>query len=244
MIKKYFALFVAAALAASCASSPNSITPQYVSPMMYQGYTCDQIRLELQRIGARVSEVTGQQQRAANNDALAMGVGLVIFWPALFFLASDNDKREELSRLRGEYDALQQAANLKSCGTPQATQPAMSTGPSATPSQFSPNAVSPASVSEIVGVWEGTYTDDQGTRPMAPITFGANGQFVTSTGLSGEWSQSGGTITWRYDQSSAASGHSNVGTITDGVLVATAYRPDETIRGTLRATRVPTPAGN
>lgn len=87
--------------------------------MMYQSYTCDQIRLELQRIGARVSEVTGQQQRAANNDALAMGVGLVIFWPALFFLASDNDKRDELSRLRGEYDALQQAANLKAAERPK-----------------------------------------------------------------------------------------------------------------------------
>lgn len=119
MIKRYSALFVAAAVAASCASSPNSITPQYVSPMMYQSYTCDQIRLELQRIGARVSEVTGQQQRAANNDALAMGVGLVIFWPALFFLASDNDKRDELSRLRGEYDALQQAANLKAAERPK-----------------------------------------------------------------------------------------------------------------------------
>lgn len=244
MIKKYFALFVATALATSCASSPNSITPQYVSPMMYQSYTCQQIGLELQRIGARVTEVTGQQQRAANNDALAMGVGLVIFWPALFFLANDNDKREELSRLRGEYDALQQAANLRSCGSPQATQAAASTVPSATPTQPNPDMVSPPSTSAIVGVWEGTYTDDQGTRPLAPITFGSNGQFVTSMGLSGSWSQSGETITWRYDLSSAASGHSNVGTITDGVLVATAYRPDETIRGTLRATRVPEPSEN
>lgn len=103
----------------------------------------------------------------------------------------------------------------------------MSTAPSAAPSQLGANAVSSTSASAIVGVWEGTYTDDQGTRPLAPITFGANGQFVTSTGLSGSWSQSGETITWRYDLSSAASGHSNVGTITDGVLVATAYRPDD-----------------
>jgi hypothetical protein len=107
-------------LLASCASSPNNISPTYVSPMVYQNYSCDQIRVELQRIGARVSEVSGQQQRAANNDAVAMGVGLVIFWPALFFLASDNDKREELSRLRGEYDALQQAGTMRNCFAPAA----------------------------------------------------------------------------------------------------------------------------
>lgn len=100
---------------ASCATSPKNVSAQYVSPIAYQAYDCSQISMEMQRIGARVSEVTGQQQRAANNDALAMGVGLVIFWPALFFLASDNNKKEELSRLKGEYEALQQTATMKHC---------------------------------------------------------------------------------------------------------------------------------
>ena len=114
-MRKLVSLLTATALIASCASSPDSISPQYVSPMIYQNLTCDQIAAELQRVSVRVSEVTGQQRRAANNDAVAMGVGLVIFWPALFFLASDNNKREELSRLRGEYDALQQVGNSKNC---------------------------------------------------------------------------------------------------------------------------------
>ncbi|HUH23634.1 MAG TPA: hypothetical protein VLZ51_06195, partial [Brevundimonas sp.] len=69
----------------------------------------------LVRIGQRVDEVTGQQRKQANNDAIAMGVGLVLFWPALFFLAGGNDKKEELGRLKGEYDALQQAAVAKRC---------------------------------------------------------------------------------------------------------------------------------
>lgn len=118
-MRKAASLLVATALMASCASSPDSISPQYVSPMIYQHLTCDQIAAELQRVSVRVSEVTGQQRRAANNDAVAMGVGLVIFWPALFFLASDNNKREELSRLRGEYEALQQVGNSKNCFAPR-----------------------------------------------------------------------------------------------------------------------------
>ncbi|MFZ4687212.1 MAG: hypothetical protein ACOYMK_16590 [Hyphomonadaceae bacterium] len=119
-MKRIIALSAFSLFLAGCASSPKSISPLYVSPMVYQGYSCEQISMELQRIGTRVSDVTGQQQRAANNDAIAMGVGLVIFWPALFFLASDNDKREELSRLRGEYDALQQAGTMKNCFAPPA----------------------------------------------------------------------------------------------------------------------------
>jgi hypothetical protein len=113
-IKAIVAACAALSLAA-CATSPDKISASYVSPLQYQAYDCGQIRTELVRIGHRVDEVTGQQRKQANNDAIAMGVGLVLFWPALFFLAGGNDKKEELGRLKGEYDALQQAANGKRC---------------------------------------------------------------------------------------------------------------------------------
>lgn len=108
------ASFMALSLSA-CATSPDKISASYVSPLQYQGYDCNQIRMELLRIGQRVDQVTGQQRREASNDAWAMGVGLVLFWPALFFLAGGNDKKEELGRLKGEYDALQAAAVQKQC---------------------------------------------------------------------------------------------------------------------------------
>jgi hypothetical protein len=123
-MKKSLAVALSATVALSaCATAPNDIQATYVSPLQYQSYNCGQIRTELVRISSRVSEVTGQQQRQANNDALAMGVGLVIFWPALFFLAGGNDKKEELGRLKGEYEALQVAGNEKQCGFDQ-PQPA------------------------------------------------------------------------------------------------------------------------
>ena len=110
---------VTAALCASllvgCASSPDKISAAYVSPIQYSGYDCDQIRAELVRVSGRVREVAGAQKQQANSDAIAMGVGLVLFWPALFFLAGGNDRKEELSRLKGEYDALEQAAIQKGC---------------------------------------------------------------------------------------------------------------------------------
>lgn len=119
-MKKTIAVAVSAALALSaCATAPDRISATYVSPLQYQHYDCEQIRTELVRISSRVTEVTGQQQREANNDAIAMGVGLVLFWPALFFLAGGSDKKEELGRLKGEYDALQVAGTEKRCGFDQ-----------------------------------------------------------------------------------------------------------------------------
>lgn len=98
----------------ACASPPDKISAAYVSPLQYQSYTCDQIREEIMRVNRKLMEVSGAQKKEASKDAVAMGVGLVIFWPALFFLAGD-DKKEELARLKGEYDALEQSAIQKNC---------------------------------------------------------------------------------------------------------------------------------
>ncbi len=98
----------------ACASSPDSINATYISPLQYGSYDCDQIRQEMVRVSAHVREVAGQQKRKHDNDQIATGVGIVLFWPALFFLAG-GDKKEELGRLKGEYDALNEAAIQKKC---------------------------------------------------------------------------------------------------------------------------------
>ena len=81
---------------------------------MYQSYNCNQIQGEVMRVNRKVIEVTGAQKSEADKDAVAMGVGLILFWPALFFLIGD-DKSGELAHLKGEYDALEQVAIMKEC---------------------------------------------------------------------------------------------------------------------------------
>jgi len=102
-------------------ASPKNISPTYVSPMMYQNYDCDQIREEMLRVNQRIMQVTGQQKKAHKRDAVATGVGLVLFWSALFFLAG-GDKKEELARLMGEYEALEKVAIQKGCFTTEELQ--------------------------------------------------------------------------------------------------------------------------
>ena len=70
--------------------------------------------MEMMRISRRVNEVAGIQDDKAQKDAVALGVGLVLFWPALFFMPG-KDKAEELARLKGEYEAIEQAAIQKEC---------------------------------------------------------------------------------------------------------------------------------
>ena len=97
-----------------CSKNPQSASGAYVSPIFYKDYSCDQVTLEMQRVASKVSEVSGVQRSKATNDAVVTGVGVVIFWPALFFLM-DNDKEQELAQLKGELDALEQAAVQKNC---------------------------------------------------------------------------------------------------------------------------------
>jgi hypothetical protein len=111
---KVMATATACAFLGACASSSDKITASYVSPLQYQGYNCNQIQMELMRVNRKVLEVTGKQDAEADKDAVAMGVGLILFWPALFFLIGE-DKKEELARLKGEYEALEQAAIMKEC---------------------------------------------------------------------------------------------------------------------------------
>ncbi|MCV6546702.1 MAG: hypothetical protein OIF56_05380 [Cohaesibacter sp.] len=100
---------------AGCATAPSKVKPTYVSSYQYNSYSCAEIRQELTTVSARVQQITGQQQSAATTDAVVMGVGLILFWPALFLLAATDDQKDELGRLKGEYEALHSAAKAKKC---------------------------------------------------------------------------------------------------------------------------------
>ena len=99
-----------------CASSPNKIAAQYVSPMAYQGYDCEQIALEQNRIERCTGELYQSLKKEANADKWQMGVGLILFWPALFMLeGGDGPEASEYARLRGEYNALSEVSIMKKC---------------------------------------------------------------------------------------------------------------------------------
>jgi hypothetical protein len=100
----------------SCASKPNDIEAAYVSSTLYEGLSCNRLREEATMVSSRAIVASGVQQKKADNDAVAVGVGLVIFWPALFFAKGDGASASEVSRLKGEMKAIETASLKNNCG--------------------------------------------------------------------------------------------------------------------------------
>ena len=108
-------LFVAL-LASGCANNSKKISTQYVSPLQYKDYDCDTLALEMGRVSRRVGELQASIDKNAREDKVATGVGIVLFWPALFFSDGDTPEASEYGRLKGEFEAMQTTANQKKCG--------------------------------------------------------------------------------------------------------------------------------
>jgi hypothetical protein len=104
-MRNTFAAAIAVVVLAGCAKDANQVGATYVSPITYQTYTCPQLAEEAQRVSARAAEASGVQDQKSTNDKVAMGVGLIIFWPALLF-TKGNDGDFDMDRSMGFIQAL------------------------------------------------------------------------------------------------------------------------------------------
>ncbi|MWD28021.1 hypothetical protein E0K89_011090 [Aquicoccus sp. SCR17] len=116
MKKLSTALAVSAIVLSGCAQSSKEISAAYVSPVKYQSFSCRQLSEEARRISVRASQAIGAQDKKASNDTAAMSVGMILFWPALFFIKGDSETAAEVARLKGEMDAIEAASVQKNCG--------------------------------------------------------------------------------------------------------------------------------
>lgn len=129
-----------------CASNPDKIDATYVSPLKYKEYDCDQIAMEMDYVGDRTNRLYHRLKKERKADNWQTGVGLVLFWPALFFLeGGDGPEAAEYAQLKGEFNALQDASVSRRCGirarSPEEIMKAAQKGdvpPNAEPSQEFP----------------------------------------------------------------------------------------------------------
>ena len=115
-IKSFLAIISLFALTLACASQPDKIATQYVPAATYSNYSCDQIASSLRQKNNRLQVLYGNLKSEADADQWQMGVGMLLFWPSLFFLeGGDSPEASEYSRLKGEVDALNETSIQKSC---------------------------------------------------------------------------------------------------------------------------------
>lgn len=99
-----------------CATRPEKVEPAYVDPMQYQSYNCDQIATSMQNRSRRIADLHTRMEEQANDDAAAVGISAILFWPAAFLASGGNEQQvAEYRRLKGEYNALQEQGVLKEC---------------------------------------------------------------------------------------------------------------------------------
>ena len=98
-----------------CAKKADSIKPAYVPTVEYSHKSCNQLRDDLIELNREIRVMAGQQDDVATKDQVAMGVGLVLFWPSLFFLATGDDNERKIAELRGEYEAIKIVSKRKNC---------------------------------------------------------------------------------------------------------------------------------
>jgi len=114
-MNKFLGAAVSAALLAGCASKSADVSAAHVSTTGYKSFSCEELVAERETLKAKIGEVAQAQDNKAGNDAAAIAVGAIVFLPALLFLAAGDDKSGELSRLKGEFDAVTAVAKDKDC---------------------------------------------------------------------------------------------------------------------------------
>ena len=106
-----------AVIVSACASQPEELSAQHISEVRYSEWSCKQLKLESETIDRRISSLHGQLKKKAGDDQAQMAIGLILFWPTLFFLeGGDGPQAAEFSRLKGEREAIDRVSSLKDCG--------------------------------------------------------------------------------------------------------------------------------
>jgi len=100
---------------AGCASSAKDVSSNYVSPLLFQSYDCERLLAEAWRVQYKADQLGSRLNKASTNDAVITVASGLLFWPGLFFLGGTKNEEAEFARLKGTYDAIQQAASEKKC---------------------------------------------------------------------------------------------------------------------------------
>jgi hypothetical protein len=109
------ALILCFLILSGCATKPSKISAAYVSPLQYKNYDCEQLSNETERVTRRVTDLNASLQKKADGDNAKVAVGMILFFPTLFFTDGDGPEVAEYSRLKGEAEALQKTVIEKKC---------------------------------------------------------------------------------------------------------------------------------
>ena len=120
MNKFFISMVVLSALfltVTACTNAQRSteITPQYVSTYKYDGMTCKQLRREADDIRYREPQLARRVDQHYQEQKDLESTAWILFWPAIFAMDDGTGQSDQLSRLRGEMEAITKVMRNKNC---------------------------------------------------------------------------------------------------------------------------------
>jgi hypothetical protein len=109
------ALAFSLAVVSGCASRSVDVRPLPANAAEFTAWSCERIADEADRVQRRAADLAYTVDERAGNNMVALGLGALLFWPALLAMRSDGPEAEELGRLRGRHDALNRTAQTQAC---------------------------------------------------------------------------------------------------------------------------------
>lgn len=114
-MKKIITLFIVVVFLNACGKDTKALKAHYVSPMEYRGYNCQQLEVEMVQTSNRAQMLAGPINDRAAYDAVALAGGFIVWWPSFFLIQGNSPKAKYYARLKGEFEALEKAAEQKEC---------------------------------------------------------------------------------------------------------------------------------
>ncbi|MEP5728051.1 MAG: hypothetical protein ABJL67_01625 [Sulfitobacter sp.] len=115
-VARYALMVGLIAVVTSCATKPEEISASYVSHTKFANLNCTQLREEASEVSHRAALLTAKQAKRRKQDSVAVGVSLVLFWPAAFLVKGDGVDANQLASIKGEMKAIEEVNRRKKCG--------------------------------------------------------------------------------------------------------------------------------
>lgn len=107
--------FACATMLMACAQSPETIQAADVNRSAYQAYSCQSLRAELYSTEAKLGQLEAAQRAERNKDVAWITGGALLFLPAMAVAATGEDHAPQISRMKGERDAMRSSMIERGC---------------------------------------------------------------------------------------------------------------------------------
>ncbi len=109
---------LACLLLQGCITRSTEVRAARIDPAEFADLSCVRIDDALDEVQHRAADVAYSVDAQAGNNILAMGLGVMLFWPAMLAMRPDGLEAADLARLKGRFDALTEASRRQGCPPP------------------------------------------------------------------------------------------------------------------------------